>query len=153
MLATFLRAGLVTAVIDGLFSSVLAAFFYGSTVKRLWQGVASVLLGATALDGGTRTAIVGVLMHMGVAFSWSAVFLLLFLSSSWIRGVIETLPGALAAAAVYGPIVWIAMSLAIVPLFTHRQPIINLRWWIQFAGHVVFVALPIVAIVRSSRLQ
>jgi hypothetical protein len=34
--------------------------------------------------------------------------------------------------------------MAIIPLFTHRAPAINLRWWIQFAGHAVFVGLPIV---------
>ena len=68
------RAGAATAVTDGLFSSVLAALFYGSTVSRLFQGVASTLLGASAFDGGTRTALVGVLMHVGVAFGWSAVF-------------------------------------------------------------------------------
>jgi len=82
-----LRAGLLTAVTDGLFSSVLAAFFYGSTVTRLWQGVASVLLGAAAFEGGSRTAAIGVLMHVGVAVGWSAVFLLLVLSSSWLRGI------------------------------------------------------------------
>jgi len=44
------RAWFTTAVVDGLFSSVLAAFFYGSTVRRLWQGVASTVLGPDALS-------------------------------------------------------------------------------------------------------
>jgi len=61
-LKPWLLAGLVTGITDGLFSSVLAAFVYGSTVTRLWQGVASVLLGPDALNGGTRTAAIGVLM-------------------------------------------------------------------------------------------
>ena len=52
MIARLLRAGLLTGLTDGLFSSVLAAFFYGSTVSRLWQGVASVLFGAAAFEGG-----------------------------------------------------------------------------------------------------
>jgi hypothetical protein len=55
LIARLLRAGVLTGLTDGLFSSVLAAFFYGSTVSRLWQGVASVLLGAAAFEGGTRT--------------------------------------------------------------------------------------------------
>jgi hypothetical protein len=86
LLSRLLIAGLVTGVTDGLFSSTLAAFAYGSTVTRLWQGVASTLLGASAFDGGLRTAAVGLLMHFGVAFAWSAVFLVLLLSSSWVRG-------------------------------------------------------------------
>lgn len=78
-------------------------------------------------------------------FSWSAVFLLLVLSSPWIRGVVATPAGVIAVAAVYGPVIWMVMSLVLIPLFTHRPPTINFRWWVQFVGHVPFVALPIVA--------
>jgi len=148
-ISRLIRAGLVTGVTDGLFSSVLAAFFYGSTVTRLFQGVASVLIGAAALDGGTRTAALGVLMHFGIAFGWSAVFLMVVLSSSWLRGVLAAPYGVIAVAAVYGPLVWIVMSVAIVPLFTHRPPTINIRWWIQLVGHIPFVALPIVTMIRG----
>src|SRR4051812_33616581 len=52
------RAGLLTAVSDGLFASVLSVFFFDSTLSRLWQGVASTLLGKAAFDGGTRTALI-----------------------------------------------------------------------------------------------
>jgi hypothetical protein len=148
----WLLAGLVTGITDGLFSSVLAAFVYGSTVTRLWQGVASVLLGAPALNGGTRTAAIGVLMHFGVALGWSAVFLVLVMSSSWIRGVLASPSGVIAVAAVYGPLIWMAMSLAIIPLFTHRPPVINIRWWVQFFGHIPFVALPIAATIGRTSL-
>ena len=147
-----LRAGLLTGVTDAIFSSVLAAFVYGSTVTRLWQGVASVLLGAPALDGGLRTTAIGLLMHFGVAFGWSAVFLALVLASSWLRGVLASPLGVVAVASVYGPLIWMTMSLVLIPLFSHRPPAINVRWWVQFFGHIPFVALPIVAIVRSSRL-
>jgi hypothetical protein len=145
LIARLLRAGLLTAVTDGLFSSVLAAFFYGSTVTRLWQGVASVLLGAAAFEGGSRTAAIGVVMHVGVAFGWSAVFLLLVLSSSWLRDILAEPSGIVAVAAVYGPLIWLVMSLAVIPLLTHRPPAINFRWWVQLVGHIPFVALPIVA--------
>ena len=36
-LSLLLRAWLLSAVVDGLFSSVLSAVFYGSTVARLWD--------------------------------------------------------------------------------------------------------------------
>jgi len=152
LLSRLLIAGLVTGVTDGLFSSGLAAFVYGSTVTRLWQGVASTLLGAAAFEGGTRTAAIGLLMHFGVAFTWSAVFLALVLSSSWIRSAETSLAGALMVAAVYGPLIWVVMSFGIVPLLTHRPPTINIRWWIQFVGHIPFVALPIVLSFKSSFL-
>ena len=64
-LSRLLRAGLVTSITDGLFSSILATVFYHSAVTRLFQGVASTLLGKEAFDGGTPTALLGVLMHYG----------------------------------------------------------------------------------------
>ena len=88
--ARLIRAGLLTGVSDGLFSSVLSVFFYGSTVTRLFQGVASVLLGKEALDGGTSTAAIGLVMHFGVAFEWSAVFLFLVMRLSWIRALLAS---------------------------------------------------------------
>jgi len=139
------RAGLLTAVSDGLFSSVLAAVFYHSTVTRLWQGVASTLLGPEAFNGGTSTALVGVLMHIGVAFGWSAVFLLLVMRLPLIRGLLATPYGMLKVATLYGPFIWLVMSLAVIPLLLQRPPSITIRWWVQLFGHIPFVAMPIVA--------
>jgi hypothetical protein len=139
------RAGLLTGVIDGLFSSVLAAFFYHSTVTRLWQGVASVLLGKGALDGGTATALIGVLMHFGVAFGWSAVFLFLVMRLQRVRQLLASRYGVVKVATLYGPFIWMVMSLVVIPLLLHRPPAINIRWLIQLIGHIPFVGIPIVA--------
>ena len=142
-LSRLARAGLLTGVTDGLFSSVLSVAFYHSTVTRLFQGVASVLLGPDALTGGTRMAAVGLLMHFGVAFGWSAAFLLLTVNSARLQTLLRRRYGVVTAASVYGPFVWMAMSLAVVPLLVHRPPTINIRWWVQFVGHALFVGLPI----------
>ena len=138
------RAGLLTALVDGTFSSCLAAFFYGSTVTRLFQGVASTLLGPRAREGGTHTAAIGVLMHVGVAFGWSAVFQFIVMRFGWIRRQLETPLGVVKVAAVYGPCIWLVMSLVVIPTLTHRPPTITYRWWIQLIGHFPFVGLPIV---------
>jgi hypothetical protein len=150
-LSRLLRAGVSTAVIDGLFSSVLSAVFYGSTVARLFQGVASTLLGPAALEGGFRTAALGVLMHVGVAFGWSAVFLFLVKRSSWLQGVLSSRYGVLKVASVYGPLIWMVMSLAVIPALTQRPMTIGVRWWIQLLGHFPFVGIPIAASFRQKR--
>ena len=149
LMPALVRAWLVTGVVDGLFSSALSVFAYGSTVSRLFQGVAAVLLGPTAFDGGAPTVSLGVLMHFGVAFGWSVVFLLLVTRSAWIRGVLRSPRGVVTVAAVYGPFIWMVMSLAVIPLFTHRPPTIAFRWWVQFFGHWPFVGIPIVASIAS----
>ncbi len=144
-LSRLARAGLLTGVTDGLFSSVLSVAFYSSTVTRLFQGVATTLVGPEALNGGIPTALLGVLMHFGVAFGWSAVFLYVVLRSPWVRGVLASPNGVVKVAAVYGPVIWLVMSLVLIPLLLHRPPAITPRWWVQLIGHIPFVGLPIVA--------
>lgn len=148
-LSRLVRAGLLTGVIDGLFASVLSVAFYGSTVTRLFQNVASTLLGQEAFDGGTSTALIGLLMHFGVAFGWSAVFLLLVTRSPSIRRVLGSRYGAVKVASVYGPFIWLVMSLVVIPLLLQRPPRINIRWWVQLIGHFPFVGLPIAASIGS----
>lgn len=148
-LSRLIRAGLLTGVIDGLFSSVLSVVFYDSTVTRLFQNVASTLLGPESFEGGTRTALIGVLMHFGVAFFWSAVFLLLAMRSASIRRVLASPYGAVKIAAWYGPLIWMVMSLVVIPLLVQRPPRISVRWLVQLIGHFPFVGLPIVASIGS----
>src|SRR5262245_48153943 len=147
-----LLAGLLTGVIDGTFSSVLSVAFYESTIARLFKGVASVVMGSEALNGGAWIVALGILMHFGVAFGWSAVFLFLVLRWSWVRGVLASRLGRLKVASLYGPFIWVVMSCAVIPAFTHRAPAITIRWWVQLIGHIPFVGFPIVASLAGVRL-
>ena len=140
-------AWLATALTDGLFASALSKFGYHSTVTRLWQGVAATLLGPAAFDGGPRTALVGVVMHIGVALFWSTVFVALVSSWPGLRRLLASPAGVVAVAAIYGPLIWLVMSTLVIPTLTGRPPKFGVRWWIQCAGHVVFVALPMATVV------
>ena len=148
-IARLVRAGLSTGVSDGVFASVLSVAFFHSTVGRLWRGVASVVLGPSAMQGGARTALIGVFLHFCTAFFWSAVFLVLVETSAGLRRVLRSPFGVLKAAAVYAPLEWMAMSLLIIPLFTRHAPAINARWWVQFFGQIVFVGLPIAGLIGA----
>lgn len=139
-----IRAGLVTGLVDGLWACALTLWRHG-TILGLWQGVASVPFGKGMIGGGTATALVGIALHFVVAFTWSAVFLLLVLRSPWLRAILASPAGVLAVATVYGPLIWIVMSGIVIPLQTHQPLVITSRWWVQLAGHVLFVGLPIVA--------
>lgn len=152
-LRRLVRAGLLTGVIDGLFSSVLSAAFYGSTVTRLFQGVAATLLGPSAFTGGTRTALTGVLMHFGVAFGWSAVFLVVILRLPFVTRLLSSRFGVLKVSTFYGPFIWSVMSLVVIPLLVKRPPTITYRWWIQLVGHIPFVAVPIVGSFATYRFR
>ena len=145
-LSRLVSAGLTTAIVDGLFSSILSVAAYGSTVSRLFQGVAATLVGSSAFAGGARTTALGLLMHCGVAFGWSAIFVFVIMRSARIRSVLASRHGVLKVALVYGPDIWLIMSLLVIPLLLHRPPTISIRWWVQLLGHVPFVGLPIVAL-------
>jgi hypothetical protein len=148
------RAGLLTGVTDGLFSSVLSVAFYHSTVQRLFQGVASTLLGPDAINGGALTFALGVLMHFGVAFGWSVVFLLIVKRARPIYNILSSPYGVIKVASLYGPIIWIVMSLAVIPALLQRPPAINIRWLVQLIGHFPFVGIPIVwSICRGASLS
>ena len=144
-LSRIARAGILTGVTDGLFSSVLSVAFYHSTVERLFQGVASTLLGNKAFNGGARTFAIGLLMHFGVAFGWSAVFLLFVKRISWVRAILISPYGVVKFAFLYGPFIWLIMSVVVIPILLQRPPTINIRWVVQLIGHIPFVGLPIVA--------
>ncbi len=96
------------------------------------------------IDGGMRATGLGLAVHAGVALLWSTVFLLLTERVVWLRDQLRTMGGVVAVSMVYGPLVWSAMSLALIPLLTGRPPSVTGRWWFQWAAHVPFVAFPIV---------
>ena len=151
MIARLIRAWLLTAVVDGLFSSVLSAFFYGSTVTALWLGVGTTAFGAGAFGGGNTLAIAGLATHFGVALAWSTIFLIAYDNSAALRRITASPGGAIKVAAVYGPLIWVVMSMVVIRLATGRAPAITYRWWIQFVGHAMFVGLPIVSMISRRR--
>jgi hypothetical protein len=112
-------------------------------VLRVWNGVASVPFGARMMDAGAAGVAVGLLLHFCVAFAWSALLLLL------VRRMRPMHPALLGA--LYGPLIWIVMSLAVIPLFTHTATPITWRWWVQLAGHAVFVGQPMAWSVRQPK--
>jgi hypothetical protein len=150
--ASFVRAvvpvWLVTAAWDFLCATALSVFAYHTTFARLWEGVASTVLGPAALDGGGRAVAVGLSLHLVVAFTWSALFVAAVLAWPALRRAIATPAGALGVAAIYGPVIWLVMSLMIIPLATGRPPRFGLRWWVQIAAHVPFVTIPLVFTTR-----
>lgn len=116
------RAGLLTALSDGLFASLVNRFVFHSTITRVWQGVAGTLLGRSAFEGGLATVLVGLVMHVGVALGWSLVLLTSITRWPRIRGVLVCCSA--------------------------RRPL-TARWWVQLLGHFPFVGLPMAAALAS----
>jgi hypothetical protein len=139
---------LVTAAWDFVCASTLSVVGYHSTFSRLWQGVASVAIGPSALKMGAQGVAAGLVLHLSVALTWSAVFVLALAASVALQRIVARPAGAVAVAAVYGPFIWLVMSLAVIPLATGKPPSFGFRWWVQVFAHVPFVTLPLVFTAR-----
>jgi hypothetical protein len=148
--AAILVTWLVTAAWDFVCATLLSVVAYGSTVSRLWQGVASTVAGPAALTMGARGVAIGLALHLSVALVWSAMFVLAAASIGTLRRAIARPAGALLVAAVYGPLIWLAMSLVVIPVATGRPPAFGSRWWVQFFAHVPFVTIPLVFTARRA---
>lgn len=140
---------LVTAGWDFVCASALGLFAYHTPPARLWRGVAATALGPRALEAGTSGIAAGIAVHLGVALTWSAVFVAAALAWPTLRRAISTPRGALAVAAAYGPMIWLVMSLVVIPLATGRPPRFGVRWWVQVVAHVPFVTIPLVFTARA----
>jgi hypothetical protein len=145
-----LMTWLATAAWDFLCASALGILAYGSTFSRFWQGVASVALGPKALEMGAQGVAAGLGLHLLVAFTWSALFVFIVTQSVALRRLLERPISALGVAAIYGPLIWLVMSLVVIHLATGKMPTIGFRWWVQIFAHVPFVTIPLVFTARHA---
>jgi uncharacterized membrane protein YagU involved in acid resistance len=110
---------------------------------RIFQSIASGLLGSDAYDGGLATAILGGVLHFCIATAMAAGYL--FLSGRLDRMRIAPLFGGF----VYGLFLFLLMYLVVVPLSASNvtMPSGRLMTGALFA-HTVLVGIPIAFVVR-----
>ena len=147
---TVLPVWLATAVWDFVCATALSVFAYGSTAAALWRAVAATALGPSAVPSGAAGVAAGIAVHFAVALTWASLFILAARTWAALREAIRTPGGAFAVAAVYGPVIWLVMSLIVIPLATSKPPTIGTRWWIQVGAHIPFVTLPLVFTARRA---
>ena len=143
-------AGLTVAVVDMTWAVLWVRLTRGSGPQRVFQAVASGLLGQPAFAGGWRTALLGLTLHTVVAFGWTLLFLFALLRWPRLRAWVSTRRGAVAVGLVYGALVWLAMDSVVLPLSRARAtPPTALWFWLQLLTHPFLVGLPIVGILAG----
>ena len=149
IVSVLVKTWILVAVSDAFFASASGMLVPpGVTPARVFRGVASVLLGKAALDGGSTTALIGLAMHFGVALAWSALFVFAVHNSWWLRDALDTWPSRIIVAVVYGVSIWLIMSWIVIPSMVHRPPNISLKYWVQLVGHPLFVVGPMILVNR-----
>jgi hypothetical protein len=104
-----LSGGLVVGILDGL-DAVIFFGLRGVRPIRIFQAIASGLLGRAAFTGGLRTALLGVLCHFIVATSIVAVYFALS------RKVDVMRRQPIASGMAYGVIAYLVMNYVVIPL-------------------------------------
>jgi hypothetical protein len=90
-------------------------------------------------------------MHFAVALFWSTLFAMLVARSRVVRETLDSPGGAWKVAALYGPLIWTAMSFVVIAPLVGRPPRIDARWWVMLVGHVPSAGLPIALAFRNRR--
>ena len=104
-----LVGGLVVGVLDGL-DAVVFFGLRGVAPIRIFQHIASGVLGRASFTGGLRTALLGVAFHFFIA----TVIVSVYYAASRTIGVLTRQP--LACGIAYGLLVYAVMNLVVVPL-------------------------------------
>jgi len=148
-----LTGWLLCGVLDIAAAFVLAWFQASRTPAAVLRGVASALVGRSALDAGAGMAAIGLAMHFTVALSATLVFYELSRRIAFLRTAPLWIVGPL-----YGVIVFAAMNYGTLPavswvrsLYLDTAP----RWpgglgWPLLAVHLTCVGPPIVWGVRRA---
>ena len=84
---------------------------------KIFQSVASGLLGPKSFQGGAKTAALGLFLHFLIAFIWAMIYFV----ASWQIAFLTARP--VIAGLLYGEFVWVMMNCVVVPLSAiHRWP-------------------------------
>ena len=142
-------------MLDGLFAIALGVWWrHRTTYAGVFQGIASNLIGPTAMQGGARTALLGLAIHFFIATTWAAIFILAARRLGWLSRMLTTTRGAIVAGLLFGPLVWVVMDYVVIQLTQGRHTPATLPiFWILLVGHAFVVGLPIALIARRPALD
>lgn len=144
-LDTIILGGLAIGLGDFLFAVIFYGVILGVRQIRIFQSVASGLLGRASFDGGIKTYILGLFLHFVVATCIATVYYLL---SSRLSFLIQH---AVVSGLVYGMIAYLGMNYIVIPLSRARSGPFAWRTFIPaFIAHALLVGLPVALIARRS---
>ncbi|MDQ0641646.1 putative membrane protein YagU involved in acid resistance [Pedobacter sp. W3I1] len=118
---------LLTTLVAGTLDGLAAVIFLGKmNFMGVFQYIASAIFGTKAFAGGIKTALIGLVLHYFIAFSFTLVFTIASTKTPVLRKNI------ILSGIIYGIVVWTIMTLLIVPLtkipavpFNYERAILN----------------------------
>ena len=153
ILKPILYAGALVGVLDITAACIEKRIVAGFTPARVLKGVASGVLGRSALEGGFGTATLGLAMHFTMALTVTAIFYALSRRFS----LPKKLSGVVAVGLLYGAAVFAVNNFATAPFLSWvRSLYLNTpilfkppMGWSQLVIHLFCVGLPSALVMRQ----
>lgn len=153
-LRAIVTAWLLCAILDIAAAFALSWFQAGRAPVAVLKGIASALLGRSAVTGGPEMAVLGAVMHLAVALTATLVFYALSRRLRFLRAAPLLIVGP-----AYGLLVFGAMKYGTLPLMSWFRSLYlgtPARWpadmgWPLVVVHLLFVGTPIVWAIRRAR--
>lgn len=133
--------GLLGGALDLLFAVSFAAS-HGTAPTRVFQTIASGVLGDAALAGGQGVSALGVAFHFGLSVLWAAFFA----AVAWWLPALTRRP--LLVSIGFGLVVFFCMRLVVLPLSAYPHPVTfkPLASVLDLLSHMFLFAMPMVVI-------
>ena len=137
-------AGLVAGTLDILAACIVSWLRAGVTPIRVLQSIAAGVYGSASFGGGTKTAVLGLILHFIIATTAAAVY---YVASRRLNFLIDQ---PIIAGLLYGVVVYLFMNFVVLPLSNvAKRPVPLSGRIIGIVIIILFVGLPIAAIVRK----
>jgi uncharacterized membrane protein YagU involved in acid resistance len=142
-----LAATIVVGTLDAL-DAIVFFGFRGATPVRIFQSIASGVLGRAAFEGDRSTMWIGVGLHYLIAF---LIVLVFYIISTRVRLLTKR---PVAVGLLYGILVYVTMNYVVVPLSAAVQGPFSLPVFVNgILIHIFGVGLPTALIVRMGNSQ
>lgn len=141
-----LAGGFVAGTLDITYACLFWGLKAGTSPERIFQSVASGLLGPDSFKGGIATAALGLLLHFFIAISMSIAYYLV--ARHWVA--LRERPVSYGAA--YGVVLYGVMNYIVVPLSAASGGGSAGRLWIVLSIiiHMFLIGVPIALFVRRA---
>ncbi len=144
LIIAIVQTWLIAGSLDATAATIHFMLRGGANPLRLFQFVASGIMGQEAFAGGIITGFVGLLLHYFIALVWTTLF---FLGASKLPILLQNV---IVSSIIYGVVVWLVMSQLIVPLSsTPKSPFNPVQAIIGACILVVCIGLPVAYFARK----
>ena len=130
--------GLIAGALDITYA-IVSSRFHGVNAVTILQSVASGLQGQTAYEGGTTSAILGLILHFAMMLLIAAIYV-------WLRRIGPSIvrQSPFLTGPLYGVAVYFVMNRVVIPLSAFPMKVDYIpATFLSLAAHMFFIGLTI----------